>query len=496
MKRSLRYFNEKYNKQLQYFELFLLLLLSILIAVTHNSVLIIVYLVGLFISILRNPKTYIYYLTLIWPFTYMSLSFNLYLRVVGIVVGVFYLFKYKKNAFVYKFQKFYLVFFAAVILSYILSLFYKLPPNTVSNYKQVLGFSSLPVQNLVQYVFIFCFLIIFGCNFRTKKEIYSLINLFINVGVVSCIFGIVIYLLDYYKIPFYLPNIIRYIDGRGGVWENRLLGTAFEPLAFGNQVAVLIMLTAARFFLLKGEKNAANIIFLIIEVATLVLCFSTGAWISCFMSNLLLLAVLFIKGSKNNYVSFRKILTYVLYVLICIVLLNGFLKMTNNSENMKSTVIDKFNNSQSISERTGMNITLLRTWKSNPIFGVGIGNFVYYIEKYAPESQFEYIPVPVPATWRANNDYLTILAETGAVGLGTFILLFIVMLKWLLDMIKKVRLDNTLVLYLGSFCSITVIVIQMSAAFLVYNIYFWLIIGISLNLREIINDSDTGKWLE
>jgi O-antigen ligase len=68
-----------------------------------------------------------------------------------------------------------------------------------------------------------------------------------------------------------------------------------------------------------------------------------------------------------------------------------------------------------------------RMWLDNPIAGVGIGQFPVHLAQYAP-SQFP----PHYLGLVAHNMYIAMLAETGIIGFGLFILLLFTALRYLL----------------------------------------------------------------
>jgi len=68
-----------------------------------------------------------------------------------------------------------------------------------------------------------------------------------------------------------------------------------------------------------------------------------------------------------------------------------------------------------------------RMWLDNPIFGVGIGQYPVHLAQYAsPQVPTHYLGLV------AHNMYISMLAETGIVGFGLFMLLLVAALRYLL----------------------------------------------------------------
>ncbi|WP_252130279.1 O-antigen ligase family protein [Clostridium caldaquaticum] len=390
------------------------------------------------------------------------------------------------------FQIFFIAFIFIGFISYIISLFYKSSIGRVTGYKVIFGFSSLGFQNLFQYFYIICLSFLILNLFNNKNEIINLVKLFINVGIISSIIGLFIYLLYSLDLSIVIPNVIREFPGpQQGVWDNRLAGTAFEPLAFGNQIGIMIPLTIGLFILCSKDKLKYSI-YLFIEFLTLILTFSSGAWISTFVS-VIGFFVFLISVYGRKYINKKIIAKGIAVIGILGFFLIGTLYFTDNLNYVKFVISDKFKGSQSMNERRAMNTILLKTFKEYPVIGVGIGRYVFYIDKYGPagKKQFKFIPRPVPAGWRANNDYFTILAETGILGSSFFVISFIFIFRETFFNTFKFRRDRYFILLCSILTSICIILIQMAVAFLIYSYYLWILIGLALVFAR--NYKETGE---
>lgn len=84
-----------------------------------------------------------------------------------------------------------------------------------------------------------------------------------------------------------------------------------------------------------------------------------------------------------------------------------------------------------INERIVLAKLAVEMWKSNPLFGIGLGNFITALPKTGLSNNVIWLLQPV------HNIYLLILSETGLVG---FILLFVLMFKTFKNSLKIIRL--------------------------------------------------------
>jgi len=131
---------------------------------------------------------------------------------------------------------------------------------------------------------------------------------------------------------------------------------------------------------------------MILGFCALILTFSRSAWIAfCLFTTALLLI---------NYKQIINIKLLVGLVVLVGLSIPYFQTLTANSE--------------SVFVRNELNSAALSMWKTSPIIGIGLGNYVVNLPTYYPHRDIFFLQ-PV------HNIYLLILSETGVIGLGVFI---------------------------------------------------------------------------
>lgn len=98
--------------------------------------------------------------------------------------------------------------------------------------------------------------------------------------------------------------------------------------------------------------------------------------------------------------------------------------ITNRISSLNALVDNEIKLDESLTQRTNFYNQALNTIKSNPIFGIGIGNWKIKSIDTNKENIVGYV---VP--YHVHNDYLEIGAEIGLVGLGIYILILFVSFK-------------------------------------------------------------------
>ena len=139
---------------------------------------------------------------------------------------------------------------------------------------------------------------------------------------------------------------------------------------------------------------------------------------------LILFSLKYINNKKTAFNEFKKITVY-LFAIIASYLLFNF---TNNDENIdvgdRVVSVTQFDNDESVSNR-------VRFWRQagesiieNPLLGVGIGNWRIISIKYDAQNIYSYV---VPYT--VHNDFLEIFAETGVLGIISYLCFFLLLIK-------------------------------------------------------------------
>lgn len=248
-------------------------------------------------------------------------------------------------------------------------------------------------------------------------------------------------------------------------------------LEFGTILAMAIIYLVVYIFWYKtGYKKKFFLISLnIILLISLILTLARGAWVALIISVYVIMAI------KD-----KKILIYFLVSCLLFLLVVPYF--------ISDIYIDRF---KSIfdTEHDKSNTTRLELWRGalliyrdHWINGIGLDNFseVIKMKPYYRESMI--------STSHAHNNFLQVAAETGSIGLISFILLFIVIINQLYKYYRLAMNNKLKLFYLGT---IGMIVVYLSHGLTEYNLndrfsgrLVWFVIGISIVLarrKDLIN---------
>lgn len=195
---------------------------------------------------------------------------------------------------------------------------------------------------------------------------------------------------------------------------------------------------------------------------------------------LMIAAGLIILSSRGK----RAFFFFLVFVLVTFVLINyssGVIKIVE-------TIIPSITQGQdTIGYRYALWRAGWRMWLDKPIAGVGIGKFIEFSGIYAIDLPFS------QRTKIAHNTYISVLAETGIVGLIIFACMLFYTLKNFLSVNKKVDARSTLTLrntWLIVFITIFVGSLTKNDQ---YDKFFWFIMGISVFFQSHSEDPKDQK---
>lgn len=121
----------------------------------------------------------------------------------------------------------------------------------------------------------------------------------------------------------------------------------------------------------------------------------------------------------------------------------------------------------------------IEAWETSPLVGIGLGNFGPYIKHY---------PVEKPdAGWDiVNNEYLELLAETGMLGLGSVLLLLIVIFSRSLTAYRAANDEYFRAVLVGLTAALVAIFAQYIFFSTFYIIHIWVLFGLIVGVQNLI----------
>jgi O-antigen ligase len=208
----------------------------------------------------------------------------------------------------------------------------------------------------------------------------------------------------------------------GGFYDiPRVYSTAPEPGFFANFLLLPFSISLASVLTRKGIKRGSILLeYLVFGVtsAVLILTFSRAGYVAAIVS---LLVILFLsRGWRES----RKYLVSALAVG-AVVFVIGFLvasvlnESSDGDKRIESYVFEMFERTTDPLEdstfgRLNADAAAVGMFWDHPVLGVGIGNFGFLYDHYAPTPEVDSWP-------SAQSLYLGLLAETGILGLITFV---------------------------------------------------------------------------
>lgn len=252
---------------------------------------------------------------------------------------------------------------------------------------------------------------------------------------------------QYYR---WMKGIHEHISVRR-LFTTRVSGLTYEPNWFAEQLTFLLMpwllasvLTGYTVFRWRWRWITIELLLLAWSIVVLVFTFSRAGIIVLGVLGMLSLLLFRNIPDRTNIgqrISIGSKTRRLLETGLVIALLIGFVFIAGQKNEFFARIWsywgDKNNTSLQgyfeylgFSARFGYGETAFNVYKNHPVIGVGLGNFAFYFEEELPDRPVAAIPeilrLITPEEGRnrlitPKNFYMRILAESGVVGLGTFL---------------------------------------------------------------------------
>jgi hypothetical protein len=246
------------------------------------------------------------------------------------------------------------------------------------------------------------------------------------------------------------------------LFPNRISGMTYEPNWFAEQITFLLMpwlvasvLTGVSAFRLRWRWLTVEWLLLGWSVAVLAFTFSRAGFINLFI--LAIVSLLFFRPKRlprsdapRAVVPWRASMwaRRGVEALLVVAVLGGglylagaknafFARIWNYWTSAKEPTLTGYFEYLGFNARFIYSDTAFNTYQAYPVFGVGLGNYAFYFEEMLPDQPLAATPevlriiTPDPGRDRlitAKNFYYRLLAETGLVGLGAFLVFIIALL--------------------------------------------------------------------
>ena len=315
---------------------------------------------------------------------------------------------------------------------------------------------------LIENVLIF-FVVVEAIN--TKKKVRNILSILFISATLICIDGIFQF--------FTHKDFIRH---RNWPYDTkpftlRIMGPFITPNDLAAYLTPLVIINLSLFFV-RFKSLFVKYSFRLLGIALLICLFlalSRGAWIG-FIFGLLFIVIF---GERKKA-----------FILLFLILISTSL-LPFLSQSKKAVLVGRLNYSDAGGyQRKILNRIGWDMWKERPIFGSGLGTFMYNFERFNYDKK-EY---PWGPSY-AHNCYMQMLAETGILGLCAFMWIIITLFKKSLKIIKISKDYIYRNISIGLLGGLLAYLVHSAFDTNLYNldigILFWILLGLNQNQLQL-----------
>lgn len=313
--------------------------------------------------------------------------------------------------------------------------------------------------------------------------IVTFIQLFVFVWLTASLFDNIqkIDILMYFFVVAAFVSAV-YAGFQGAIGSNIQTSIRAAGLAEGANGAARYFLIAMMFalFLIPKQKNKILKTLLIGAVAILFY----GVLLTVSRTGLLLLVggtSLFIMRNLQS----KRIFQSIFFMLLALMVVWFFAEnIINISRSILPSVLA---GSDTVGIRYGLWQAGVRMWLDHPIAGIGIGQFSENLPHYG----WDLLPTRY-LELNAHNMYVAVLSETGIIGLFFFLMMFVLVLR---DLLKVIRSKNTNVSELAKNWLIVIILVLLAGITKHdhYDKLNWIVIGMGVSISRMDKREQSGQ---
>lgn len=364
------------------------------------------------------------------------------------------------------------------------------------------GISALSIINAVNFqravlVFLFnAFVIAIALMIPNLVKQREHLDKIVKIILISC------FLVSVFGIYQFLGDVAGLSPSLTGLREHytsavfgfpRIQSTCLEPLYFANYLLIPISLCLALLLskktgveplgsqkrlkpLFRKRKTFWLVMILALASINLILTLSRGGYLG-FVTVIFLSLIVFFKSFFN----WKKVLTFILIVLIAFTSVYYFLKLAGREKALETFLTQATNVAQgpAVEERTSTYEEAWNLFKEHPWLGIGVGNFG---PAHARHSQI----IPEEIGWPiVNNEFLEILAETGIFGFLSFLAFIIILIIYSTRAIRSVKDGYLKAILTGLLIAFCGILVQYQTFSTLYILHIWFLIGLMIAVSNL-----------
>ncbi len=244
-------------------------------------------------------------------------------------------------------------------------------------------------------------------SIKSEKDIKDLI-IFLTISLLFQSIYAIMQFISGQELDFFSTgsSSIRFYTVGGVSEARRVFGTVVgKPNAFAAYISPLLLLNISILF---GTRQNRKIVILatVFGCLALAISFSRGAWVGFCLS----LIIFFFIGLKEDIIHFKHIVIIIIIFIIVIVFFSNFFL------SVKTRILD-YQNRAALSRIPLLKVAF-NMIKDHPIIGIGANTYNYVVKSYIRGIYLSYID-------QVHNQYLLVFAETGILGLASFLWLLV-----------------------------------------------------------------------
>ncbi|MBU0707986.1 O-antigen ligase family protein [Patescibacteria group bacterium] len=310
-----------------------------------------------------------------------------------------------------------------------------------------------------------------------EERLTKVIRILLITTTIVCLFGVWQFFGDMIDLPTSLTGLREHYT-KDVFGFPRIQSTALEPLYFANFLLLPISLL---FVFLVSRSSAIKKIWLlplfVLAGLNMVLTVSRGGYLG--VAVILLVIGLFYLKKMFRWKFLLSLIAGVAVVWVVAVYALGFGDIFRlNSDTFLTHVQNAFSGPAYI-ERVETIEWAQQAWLDEPWIGIGPGQYGPYVSTH---------PYVVPDEgWKiVNNEFIELLAETGILGLVSFVVILLLLITRSIKAIMRAQSNYLKAIMVALLATLLGVIAQYQTFSILYIMHIWFLIGLMVAVQNII----------
>lgn len=320
---------------------------------------------------------------------------------------------------------------------------------------------------------------------NNKEQLIKIIKILFISSLAVGIFGLYQFFGDVIGLPITLTGL-KDIYTKAVLGFPRIQAFSMEPLYLANFLFIPLGLASGLYFFQDKRIISRNklLLLILLILMIIILGISRGAYLA-----LIVMILFFAIFLLREVITIKNVIITLISIIIIGGASYGFLKISRPDaldQFISHAKVEDFSTGESVQKRLQDFSKAIEFWQTSPWTGIGPGNYGPAYKDYPSHDQV--------TGWEiVNNQYIESLTETGILGLGSLLLVFLIIIWRSITAYFYSKDPFLKAVIFGLLAAFIAILVQYNFFSTLYIMHIWVLIGLLIAVQNLCFKSEKIK---